>query len=128
MYAVTLVLQLALLACAALAGVLPLRPLLIARYYVLTTASQRRGTVGLVAPRHERLLGGRGGDALAIRPVLRRAIDILASSAALLLASPLLAAAAVAIRLESRGPGDLPPAPRRDCTVSRSRCSNCARW
>jgi len=36
--------------------------------------------------------------------VLRRAIDILASAAVLLLASPLLAAAAVAIRLESPGP------------------------
>jgi lipopolysaccharide/colanic/teichoic acid biosynthesis glycosyltransferase len=36
--------------------------------------------------------------------VLRRAIDILASSAALLVASPVLAAAAVAIRLESPGP------------------------
>jgi cellulose synthase/poly-beta-1,6-N-acetylglucosamine synthase-like glycosyltransferase len=39
LYAVTLALQLALLAAAALAGVLPARPLLIARYYVLTTAS-----------------------------------------------------------------------------------------
>jgi lipopolysaccharide/colanic/teichoic acid biosynthesis glycosyltransferase len=36
--------------------------------------------------------------------VLRRAIDILASSAALLVASPVLAAVAVAIRLESPGP------------------------
>jgi cellulose synthase/poly-beta-1,6-N-acetylglucosamine synthase-like glycosyltransferase len=42
-YAVTLVLQLALLAAAALAGVLPLRVLLIARYYVLTTASCAAG-------------------------------------------------------------------------------------
>ena len=36
--------------------------------------------------------------------MLRRAIDILASAAALLLSGPLLAAAAVAIRLESPGP------------------------
>jgi len=49
-------------------------------------------------------VGGRGGDALAARPVLRRATDIIASTVALLLASPLLAAAAVAIRLESPGP------------------------
>ena len=49
-------------------------------------------------------MGGRGGDALAARPVLRRATDIIASTVALLLASPLLAAAAVAIRLESPGP------------------------
>jgi cellulose synthase/poly-beta-1,6-N-acetylglucosamine synthase-like glycosyltransferase len=43
LYAVTLALQLALLAGAALAGVLGVRPLLIARYYVLTTASPAAG-------------------------------------------------------------------------------------
>jgi cellulose synthase/poly-beta-1,6-N-acetylglucosamine synthase-like glycosyltransferase len=42
-YAVTLALQLALLAAAALAGALPLRAFLIARYYVLTTASPAAG-------------------------------------------------------------------------------------
>jgi cellulose synthase/poly-beta-1,6-N-acetylglucosamine synthase-like glycosyltransferase len=43
LYTVTLVLQLALLACAVCAGVLPARLLLIARYYVLTTASPAAG-------------------------------------------------------------------------------------
>jgi cellulose synthase/poly-beta-1,6-N-acetylglucosamine synthase-like glycosyltransferase len=43
LYIVTLALQLALLAAAALAGVLSARPLLIARYYVLTTASPAAG-------------------------------------------------------------------------------------
>jgi len=43
LYVVTLVLQLALLLAAALAGVLPVRPLLLARYYVLTTASTAAG-------------------------------------------------------------------------------------
>jgi cellulose synthase/poly-beta-1,6-N-acetylglucosamine synthase-like glycosyltransferase len=43
LYAVTLGLQLALLAAAALAGVVPLRPLRLARYYVLTTASIAAG-------------------------------------------------------------------------------------
>jgi cellulose synthase/poly-beta-1,6-N-acetylglucosamine synthase-like glycosyltransferase len=43
LYAVTLALQLALLAAAALAGVLGGRPLLIARYYVLSTASPAAG-------------------------------------------------------------------------------------
>jgi cellulose synthase/poly-beta-1,6-N-acetylglucosamine synthase-like glycosyltransferase len=43
LYVVTLVMQLALLAAAALAGALPLRGLLIARYYVLTTASPAAG-------------------------------------------------------------------------------------
>ncbi len=42
-YTVTLVLQLALLAAAALAGALPLRAFLIARYYVFTTASCAAG-------------------------------------------------------------------------------------
>ena len=43
LYAVTLGLQLALLLAAALAGLLSARPLLIARYYVLTTASLAAG-------------------------------------------------------------------------------------
>jgi cellulose synthase/poly-beta-1,6-N-acetylglucosamine synthase-like glycosyltransferase len=42
-YAVTLGLQLGLLAAAALAGVVPLRPLRLARYYVLVTASIAAG-------------------------------------------------------------------------------------
>ena len=43
LYIVTLALQLALLLAALLAGVLRARPLLIARYYVLTTASPAAG-------------------------------------------------------------------------------------
>jgi len=43
LYVVTLDLQLALLLAAALGGVVPIRPLLIARYYVLTTASLAAG-------------------------------------------------------------------------------------
>jgi cellulose synthase/poly-beta-1,6-N-acetylglucosamine synthase-like glycosyltransferase len=43
LYTVTLALQLALLAAAALASVMPVRLLLIARYYVLTTASPAAG-------------------------------------------------------------------------------------
>jgi cellulose synthase/poly-beta-1,6-N-acetylglucosamine synthase-like glycosyltransferase len=42
-YAVTLALQLGVLVAAALAGLAPARPLLIARYYVLTTASLAAG-------------------------------------------------------------------------------------
>jgi hypothetical protein len=42
-YVVTLALQVALLAAAAVAPLLPLGPLLIARYYVLTTASAAVG-------------------------------------------------------------------------------------
>ncbi|HEX4838108.1 MAG TPA: hypothetical protein VFV03_06250, partial [Solirubrobacteraceae bacterium] len=43
LYTVTLALQLALLVAAALAAAAPARPLLIARYYVLTTASPAAG-------------------------------------------------------------------------------------
>ncbi len=43
LYAVAFALQVALLAAALLAGVLPLRPLLVARYYVLATASVAAG-------------------------------------------------------------------------------------
>jgi glycosyltransferase involved in cell wall biosynthesis len=43
LYVVTLALQLALLLAAALAGLFPIRPLLIARYYVLTTSSLAAG-------------------------------------------------------------------------------------
>jgi cellulose synthase/poly-beta-1,6-N-acetylglucosamine synthase-like glycosyltransferase len=43
LYLVTLDLQIALLLAAALAGLLPVRPLLIARYYVLTTTSLAAG-------------------------------------------------------------------------------------
>ena len=42
-YAVAFIVQIALLAAALLAGVAPLRPLLVARYYVLTTASVAAG-------------------------------------------------------------------------------------
>jgi cellulose synthase/poly-beta-1,6-N-acetylglucosamine synthase-like glycosyltransferase len=42
-YVVTLALQLGVLAAAALAGVVPFRPMLVARYYVLTTASLAAG-------------------------------------------------------------------------------------
>jgi hypothetical protein len=43
LYVVVFALQVALLVAAALAGVLPLRPLLVARYYVLTVASSAAG-------------------------------------------------------------------------------------
>ncbi len=43
LYTVTLCLQLALFACAGLATLVPLRPLLIARYYLLTTLSAAAG-------------------------------------------------------------------------------------
>ena len=55
--------------------------------------------VGLPAPRHAGGLGPAGGHAL----MARRVFDVVVAGSALLVASPLLLAAVVAIRLESRG-------------------------
>jgi lipopolysaccharide/colanic/teichoic acid biosynthesis glycosyltransferase len=57
--------------------------------------------MGLAAPRHDRELGRGRGDAVA--GVIRRALDIAVSVGALIVTAPLLALAALAVRLESRG-------------------------
>ena len=49
-----------------------MRPLLIARYYVLTTASLAAGLVGLAAPRDRRNVGGGGGHTLTRARLSRR--------------------------------------------------------
>ncbi len=49
---------------AALGGSVRARPLLVARYYVLTTASLAAGPLGLAAPRHGRRLGAARGHAM----------------------------------------------------------------
>jgi lipopolysaccharide/colanic/teichoic acid biosynthesis glycosyltransferase len=54
--------------------------------------------VGLAANRHAGRLGEGGGHAL------NRALDLLIASVGLVIAAPVLALAAIAIRLESRGP------------------------
>ncbi len=59
------VLQLLPLALAGLGGVVHARVLLVARYYVLTTAFARARSVGLAGAWHLRGLGGGGGDALS---------------------------------------------------------------
>ena len=92
----------------------------------LLRADERRAgrrAVGRPAPWHPGRLGSSGGHAM-----IRRAIDVVVASAVLVLASPLLAAAAIAIRLTSRGPRDLSPAPCRGRTGASSTCSSCARW
>jgi lipopolysaccharide/colanic/teichoic acid biosynthesis glycosyltransferase len=57
--------------------------------------------MGLAAPGHACELGRGRGD--AVIGVIRRTIDIAVSSGALVLTSPLLALAALAVRVESRG-------------------------
>jgi len=57
--------------------------------------------MGLAAPGHDCRLGRRRGNAVA--GVIRRALDITVSAVALVLTAPLLALAALAVRLESRG-------------------------
>ena len=54
--------------------------------------------------------------------MIRRAVDIAVSSVALLLTSPLIALAMLAIRLESRGPVIYSTAARR---ARMGRCSRC---
>ena len=65
--------------------------------------------LGPLAPRRAADLGERGGDAMtaaagAARPGLPRAAELAIAGVALALLSPVLAAAAVAIKLDSRGP------------------------
>ena len=92
-YLLVLAAQLAFVA-AALAGVS------IARYYALVTWATA-GPRQLPPPWRPRHLGGRGGDALA---AVNRAADVAIAGLGLAVTSPLLAAAALAVKLEDRGP------------------------
>ena len=91
---VVLAAQLALLAAAA-AGVG------IARYYVLVTWATVVSLVELPAPRRARDVGAGGGHALR-RP--ESCLDVAIAGAGLAVTSPLLAAAALAVKLEDGGP------------------------
>ena len=98
--------QAALLAAAAAGGRVRSRPLLLARYYVLTTASLGRRALRPPAPRHRRRAGtrrrARGEPVPALAPQAR-ARRARRRASALVLAAPLLALAALAIRLEGGG-------------------------
>jgi len=64
-----------------------------------------RGTISARVGADARGSGRRGrAGAPIVRPVIRRALDIAVSSLLLALSAPVVAAAMVAIRLESRGP------------------------
>ncbi len=137
--------QAALLAAAAAGGRSRARPLLLARYYVLTTASLAAGLVRPPAPRNARRVGRAGGDAVtqpsaptagaeapcAPRPTSRRG------------ASARWTCSAPASRSRSRRrcspsprwrSGSRAPAIRSTAsggsaaTACRSTCSSCARW
>ena len=99
LYTITLALQLALLLAALLAGALRARPLLIARYYVLTTASPAAGLWDWLRHGTAAWWDAAGRDAM-----IRRAIDIVVSAVLLVLSAPVMLAAVLAIRLTSRGP------------------------
>ena len=98
LYVVALLLQLALICAAALAGAVRARPLLIARYYVLSTGSLAAGLWDWLRHGTDGVVGRRRGHA-----VIRRAVDILVAAGGLLLTSPLLILAMAAVRLESPG-------------------------
>ena len=107
-----------------LGGVVRVRPLLVARYYVLTTASLAAGLWDWLRHGTAASLGRGGGHAM-----IRRAIDIAACPRpALLLTSPAARARGARDPARVRRAPDLPPAPRRAATGGRSTCSSCARW
>ena len=111
----------ALLLAAALGRFVPLLPFRIAYYYVTVTASIAVGLCDrLRAGRRPDRLGEGRGDAVseARRPpspaaACRAPPTSRSPLSAWSLASPLLLIAAIAIKLGSRGPGDLPPDARR---------------
>ena len=100
-YRAALLAQAGLLAAAAAGGAVRLRPLLIARYYVATTAALGAGLARPPAPRHAR----RSGRRRRARDELpgKRALDVLIAGTLLVVSAPLLAIAAVLIRIETHG-------------------------
>ena len=87
---------------AAAGGRVRLRPLLLARYYVATTAALGAGPLRPPAPRHARGVGGAGGHAVSYRG--KRALDVaVAAVAARCSRRPRSALAALLIRLETHG-------------------------
>ena len=59
---------------------------------------------------------------------VKRAFDVFASAAALLVLSPLLGVIALTVRLSDNGPGAVPAGARRASAARPSRCSSSARW
>ena len=70
----------------------------IARYYVLVDLGDRRRALELPPPRRARDVGGGGGHAL------NRTLDVAIAGTGLALASPVLALAALAVKLDDGGP------------------------
>ena len=104
---------------------LPCAPLLIARYYVLTTASLAAGLWDWLAPRHRRPAGSRprgrdesGARARSRARRRRRGRSPRRSSALLGARDPARVAR----------PPDLPPDARRQGRAASSRSTSCARW
>ncbi len=96
-----------MIAAALFGGSFPIGPLRIARYYAMTTLSIAAGLWDRF--RHGRPAGGLGegtGDAVRNRhcAVMPRPLDIAIALLALVILSPVLLIAAIAIKLGSRGP------------------------
>ena len=132
-YVVTLAAQLALLAAAALAGAIPLRPLRLARYYVLDHRLDRRRALGpdprSGRPGPGRRRRGRGDGEQGGREQERSAAlggSAIAGRAGRRLAGA--GVAALAIKLDSRGPvlyRARRVGPRRRASSTCSSCGRC---
>ena len=100
-YVAALAVQGVLVLGALLAPALPARPLLVARYYVLTQAALAAGLFDWLRHGTEAGWSPRGGH--AVSGLASRALDLLIGGLGTILTAPLVALAALAIRLESPG-------------------------
>ena len=124
-YVVALAAQVALARRRAGRARVPARPLLVARYYVLTTASLAAGPVGLAAPRHAGRLGARRGHAVMKRALRRRRRRGRRCVVAVAAAGCSRWSRSGSSR---RGEPIYRQRPRRAATARRSTSSSCARW
>ncbi len=98
-YTVAVALQVALLLAALLAPLIPARPLLIARYYVLTTASLAAGLWDWITSWNAGGVGAGRGHPM----IVKRGLDLVIALIGSVVTAPLVGMLALAIRLESPG-------------------------
>ena len=123
-YVAALAIQVAVLLAAALRRsrprpTVPDRPLLRAHHRLAG-----RRAVGLAGARHLGGLGAGGGNPMSVK----RLLDLIIAVPVAVVTAPVIGLLALAIRLESPGPPDLHPDPRRPGRRAVRRSTSCARW